>query len=199
MSRIQKRESRALKAKNERLRAEIAMRDSVLNTLPGTNAINVTEEGISPTASLVRGVNPDTDLSETDPPTNTSVTERASSPTASLSKGVESDTVLAETVSPADTNVTERAISSTASLWQQVDPDTAQTKTGPQNQVNSSELTTEGVAPKETTPTKSTVSTEGLTPPRTNLLHESEQGLISRTLNHSRMLRLQRLSILQQS
>jgi hypothetical protein len=73
--------------------AEIARRDGVANTLSGTNAINITEEGISPTASLVKGVNPDTDQSETGPPTNTSVTERANSPTASLSQGVDPDAV----------------------------------------------------------------------------------------------------------
>jgi hypothetical protein len=76
MSRKQKRETHALKAKNKRLRAKIAMRDGVLNTLPGTNAIHTTEEGIFPTASLVRGVDPDTDLSETGPPNDTSITER---------------------------------------------------------------------------------------------------------------------------
>jgi hypothetical protein len=110
-----------LKAKNERLRAEIAMWDGVLNTPPGTNAINIVEEGISPAASLVKGVDPDADLSETGPPTNTSATKRAVSPTASLSKWVDPDTVpakkgpptnpdtdLSETGPPTNLNVTER-------------------------------------------------------------------------------------------
>jgi hypothetical protein len=118
MTRKQMRETRARRAKIKRLTAELAKRDGVLNTLPSTNANNVTEDGISPPASLAKGVNPDTDLSETGPPNDTNVTERASSPTASLSKGVESDTVLTETIPPANTNVTKRAISSTASLSQ---------------------------------------------------------------------------------
>ena len=199
LRRKQKREFRAMKAENERLRAEFARRDSVLNTLPSKNANNVTEDAISPPASLARGVDPDTDLSETGPSNDIDVTERAGSPTASLSKGVGSDTVLAETVSPTDTNVTKRAISSTASLSQRVDPDTVQTETDPQNQVNSLKLTMEGVVPLKTTPTTSTTLQRDLFLQQTNLLQESEQRLTSQTSNHSRVLHLQRMSTLQQS
>jgi hypothetical protein len=124
--------------------------------VPMPTTLRRSEDAMSPPASLARGVNPDTDLSETGPSNNINVTERADSPTASLSKGVKSDTVLAETVSPTDTNVTKRAISSTASLLPRVDLDTVQTETDPQNQVNSLELTTEGVVPLKTTPTKTT-------------------------------------------
>jgi hypothetical protein len=98
--------------------AEITRRDGVVNTLSGTNAINIAEEGISPSVSLAKGVDPDTDQSETGPPTDTNVTERATSPTVSLSQGVDPDTVRTETGPPTDTNVTERAISSTSSLSQ---------------------------------------------------------------------------------
>jgi hypothetical protein len=108
MSKKQKREFRTIKAENERPRTEFAGRDSVPNTLPSTNANNVTEDAIiSPPVSLARGVNPDTYLSETGPPNDINVTERVGSLTASLSKGVKSDTVLAETVSPTNANVAE--------------------------------------------------------------------------------------------
>jgi hypothetical protein len=116
VTRKQKRESRALKAEAERLMPEITNSNGAVNTPPGTNAINITEEGISPTVSLARGVDPDTDQSETGPPTDTNVTERATSPTVSLSQKVDPDTVQTETGPPADTNITERAISSTASF-----------------------------------------------------------------------------------
>jgi hypothetical protein len=76
MTRKQKRESPALKAEVERLATEIARRDGVINTLPGTDGTNVAEEGISPTSSLAKGVDPDTDQSETGPPTDTGIAER---------------------------------------------------------------------------------------------------------------------------
>jgi hypothetical protein len=104
------------------------MRDGVANRLPSTNANHVAVDATSPPASLAKGVDPDTDLSETGPPNDISITGRASSPTAPLSKGVKSDTVHAATVSPADINITERATSPTVSLLQRVDPDTVPSK-----------------------------------------------------------------------
>jgi hypothetical protein len=60
MSRRQEAESTALRAENIRLRAKLAMRDRDINTPPCTNAINIAEKEIPPTASLVQRVNPDT-------------------------------------------------------------------------------------------------------------------------------------------
>ena len=127
MSRRQKAESAAMRAKLVRLRAELTRHDCNVHTPSGATAINVTEEEIPPTASLVQRVDPDTVRTETGPPT--------------------------------DTNITEGEIPPTASLSQRVDPDTDQTETGPHDKVNSMELMTQGVAHKDTTPTKGTTST----------------------------------------
>jgi hypothetical protein len=162
MTRKQKREYHTMQAKVERLRAELARRDSVLTSPPSTNANNVTEDAMSPPMSSATGVDPDTEMSETGPPKDINVAERVGSPKVSFSKGVESDTVHTETVSPTDTSITERAISPTASLSQQVDPATVQTEAGPQSRVNHAKVMTEGVVALHTTPPKSTTSAEEL-------------------------------------
>jgi hypothetical protein len=86
MTRKQKREYRAMQAEVKRLRAELARQDSVLNSPPSTNANNVTEDALSPPTSLAKGVDPDTEISETGALKDINVTEREreSSPKASL-------------------------------------------------------------------------------------------------------------------
>jgi hypothetical protein len=64
MTRKQKREHRAMQAEVERLRAELARRDSVLTSPPSTNANSITEDAMSPPTSLATGVDPDTETSE---------------------------------------------------------------------------------------------------------------------------------------
>jgi hypothetical protein len=83
------------------------MRDHDVNTLSGTNAINVTEEEIPPTVSLVQRVNPDTDQTETGPHTDTNITEGAIPPTVSLSQQVDPDTDQSETGPHDEVNSTE--------------------------------------------------------------------------------------------
>jgi hypothetical protein len=64
MTRKQKREYLAMQAKVARLKAELAR---VLNSPPSTSANDITEDAMSPSTSLVMGVDPDTEISETGP------------------------------------------------------------------------------------------------------------------------------------
>jgi hypothetical protein len=76
-----------MQAKVERIEVELARLNSALIAPTSTNANNVTEDAISPSALLVTGVDPDTETSETGPPKDSNVMGRASSPKASLSMG----------------------------------------------------------------------------------------------------------------
>ena len=165
MTRKQKREYLAMQAKVERLEAELALARSSVHTPPtSTTANNVTEDAISPSASLAAGVDPDADSSGTSPLKDISVSGRASSSIASLSKGVESDTAPTDTVSPGSPSVTEEAIPPTASSLLQVIPATVRTEA-------------EGAEPDTAradavSPSGSNV-TEGAIHPTASLLHSS--------------------------
>jgi hypothetical protein len=87
-------------------------------------------------------------------------TEGAISHTVLMSQRVNPDTAGAETgPHEDDADTIERAISPTVSTPQRVDPDTVQAETSPHDNINSTELTTHGVASTGTTPHKDNAST----------------------------------------